>query len=119
MQFASAQKAASMTALEKDYYSILRVQSTATPEQIKDAYRDLVKKYHPDARVSQEVKDSEPNVDKFRDVTEAYQVLSQRQSRINYDLSRKKNPDLYKPISERQFDMENRRDLRDRRGVTP
>ena len=58
-------------------------------------------------------------MEKFRDVTEAYGVLSVKDSRINYDLSRKKNPDLYRPVSEKQFDMENRRDLRDKRGVTP
>jgi DnaJ-class molecular chaperone len=81
----------------------------------------LVKKYHPDARVSQGSKDTapEPNVEKFRDVTEAYSVLSVSDSRVNYDLSRKKNPDLYRPVSEKQFDMENRRDLRDKRGVAP
>lgn len=61
----------------------------------------------------------EPSVDKFRDVTEAYGVLSVRESRVNYDLSRKKNPDLYKPLSETQFDMDNRRDMRDKRGLTP
>lgn len=55
----------------------------------------------------------------FRDVTEAYAVLSVRESRVSYDLSRKKNPDLYKPISEKQNEMDNRRDLRDKRGVTP
>jgi len=35
----------------------------------------------------------EPNADKFRDVAEAYAVLSQRESRVNYDLTRKRNPD--------------------------
>ena len=110
-----------MAPQEKDYYRILNIPSTSTPEQIKDAFRVLVKKYHPDARVSQDLKDTkyEPNVEKFRDVTEAYSVLSVRDSRVNYDLSRKKNPDLYRPVSEKQFEMENRRDMRDKRGVTP
>jgi len=34
--------------VEKDYYKILGISSSATPEQIKDAYRELVKKHHPD-----------------------------------------------------------------------
>ena len=67
-----------MTPLEKDYYNILKVPTSATPEQIKEAYRGLVKRYHPDARVAQDIQDHEPNVDKFRDVTEAYQILSVR-----------------------------------------
>jgi hypothetical protein len=47
-------------------------------------------------------------------------VLSVRDSRVNYDLSRKKNPDLYKAaVSDFQFDMENRRDKRDKSGMIP
>ena len=43
-----------------------------------------------------------------------------RDSRVNYDLSRKKNPDLYKAaVSDFQFDMENRRDKRDKTGMIP
>ena len=70
---------------------------------MKDAYRKLVKRFHPDARASPDSKADlyEPNVDKFRDVAEAYSVLSVRESRIIYDLNRKKNPEHYKPISER------------------
>jgi molecular chaperone DnaJ len=33
---------------EKDYYNILGIQTTATPEQIKEAYRNMVKQHHPD-----------------------------------------------------------------------
>lgn len=107
-----------MTPLEKDYYHILGVQPIATPEQIKEAYRKLAKKYHPDARAVGPEDKHEPNVDKFRDVAEAYAVLSVRESRVNYDLTRKKNPDSYKPVSDRQFEMDNRRDLRDKAGLT-
>ncbi len=47
-------------------------------------------------------------------------MLSVRDSRVNYDLSRKKNPDLYKAaVSDFQFDMENRRDKRDKSGMIP
>jgi DnaJ-class molecular chaperone len=39
-----------MTPLEKDYYTILGIPATATAEQIKENYRNLAKKFHPDAR---------------------------------------------------------------------
>jgi DnaJ-class molecular chaperone len=87
--------------LEKDYYNILGLNATATPEQIKEAYRKLAKRYHPDVRSSSPNEVHEPNPDKFRDVAEAYAVLSVRESRVNYDLTRKKNPDLYKQMSEK------------------
>ncbi len=46
-------------------------------------------------------------------------MLSVAENRASYDLSRKKNPDLYKGMSEFQYEMENRRDKRDRTGVIP
>ena len=61
----------------------------------------------------------EPDVEKFRDVVEAYSVLSQREARASYDLSIKKNPDQYTARSDKQHDMEFRRDMRDKSGVTP
>ena len=108
---------ATLQTLEKDYYTILDIPTTATPEQIKEQYRKLAKKFHPDVRSSE--RDHEPNADRFRDVVEAYQVLSVSQSRANYDLSRKKNPDAYKPVSDFQHDMETRRDMRDKSGMVP
>ena len=84
---------------EKDYYNILGVNSTATPEQIKDAYRDAAKKYHPDLTGS-----SDADAQKFRDVMEAYGVLSVRESRVNYDILKRKNPDAYSEISQEDFD---------------
>ena len=68
---------------QKDYYQILGIGNDATPEQIKDAYRAAAKKYHPDV-----VGNSDPDANKFRDVMEAYAVLSVVQSRANYDLLR-------------------------------
>ena len=56
---------------EKDYYKILDIGSDATPEQIKDAYRVAAKKYHPDV-----IGGSSPDANIFRDVMEAYAVLS-------------------------------------------
>lgn len=55
----------------------------------------------------------------FRDVAEAYQILSIPENRASYDLSRRKNPDLYKGVSDFQYEMENRRDKRDKTGMVP
>ena len=83
---------------EKDYYQILEVGTDATPEQIKDAYRVAAKKYHPDVAGT-----TTPDANKFRDVMEAYAVLSVMSSRANYDLLRKKDPDAYREVSETEF----------------
>ena len=57
----------------------------------------MAKKYHPDVRMKDEVKDHTPDADKFRDVAEAYQVLSVHESKVSYDMDRAKNPHLYSP----------------------
>lgn len=58
-----------------------------------------------------------PDVEKFRDVVEAYQVLSVKESRATFDISRRKDPSKYhEPMSEEQFNMNNRRDLRNKDG---
>ena len=106
-----------MKPFEKDYYTILDLPTTATPEQIKDKYRSLAKKYHPDVRMSDKTADHQPDADKFRDVVEAYQILSVRESRVNYDLTRKRRPDYFNTQSDFQYDLENRRDKRDKSGM--
>ncbi|MGH8846256.1 MAG: DnaJ domain-containing protein, partial [Polaromonas sp.] len=63
----------------KDYYKIMGVARDATPDDIKRAYRRLARKYHPD--VSKE-KDAEK---RFKDVTEANEVLSDPEKRAAYD----------------------------------
>jgi DnaJ-class molecular chaperone len=62
----------------KDYYAILGVPRTATPEEIKKAYRKLALEHHPDRAG----KESEG---RFKEVNEAYQVLSDAKKRANYD----------------------------------
>ena len=101
---------------EKDYYTILDVPSHATPEQVKDAYRPLAKKHHPDVRSSKDDATLyDPDVEKFRDVVEAYGVLSGPESRAAFDISRRKNPKLYQTYAEEEFDMTS---TRDKRGVS-
>ena len=64
----------------KDYYSILGVQKKATAEEIKKAYRRLAAKYHPDKNPGD--KKSE---EKFKDISEANDVLSNPENRKRYD----------------------------------
>jgi molecular chaperone DnaJ len=66
-------------ATKKDYYEILGVPRNATLEQIKDAYRTLALKYHPDRNKSPDAEE------KFKEISEAYAVLSDPQKRAEYD----------------------------------
>ena len=67
----------------QDYYQILGVSSDATPQQIKDAYRALALKYHPDRNAS------DPDlVERMKAVNEAYAVLSDPKKRNAYDALR-------------------------------
>jgi curved DNA-binding protein len=64
----------------KDYYKILGVGRDASKEEITKAYRRLVKKYHPDRNKE------DPNAsEKFREVSEAYEVLKDEEKRKQYD----------------------------------
>ncbi|HLP14823.1 MAG TPA: J domain-containing protein [Bacteroidota bacterium] len=64
----------------KDYYKILGVEKTATPEKIKKAYRKLAQQYHPD-----KTKGDKSAEEKFKDVNEANAVLSDPEKRKKYD----------------------------------
>ena len=67
---------------QRDYYEVLALPRTATPQQIKRAYRQLAKKYHPDHYKG---KDAAEASGKFTEVQDAYAVLSDPQKRKLYD----------------------------------
>lgn len=64
----------------KDYYRILGVEKDASKSDIKKAYRRLARKYHPDVNP-----DDKAAEDRFKDVNEAYEVLSDEEKRAKYD----------------------------------
>ena len=68
-----------MKTSSKDYYQLLGIQADATAEQIKKAYRTLAKQYHPD------VNNSPDAADRFREITEAYDTLTDPDRRRRYD----------------------------------
>lgn len=71
-----------MEKTKKDYYEILGVSRNATKEEIKQAYRRLAKKYHPDMNPNNR-KEAE---EKFKEISEAYEVLVDDEKRRLYDL---------------------------------
>jgi curved DNA-binding protein len=64
----------------KDYYSILGVTKSASAEEIKKAFRKLAVKYHPDRNP-----DNKQAEDRFKEISEAYEVLSDTEKRQKYD----------------------------------
>ena len=80
----------------KDYYKILGVQKTANDQQIKKAYRKLAIKYHPDKN-----KDDKQAQQKFKEISQAYSVLSDPQQKKQYD-----NPNVnFNPFFQSNADL--------------
>ncbi|KAL7059261.1 hypothetical protein AAHC03_013770 [Spirometra sp. Aus1] len=77
---------ATSTTAARDYYKILQIRPNASPEEVKQAFHALSKKYHPD------VAGSDPQSHtKFIEISEAFSVLGKEQSRREYDLQRRLN----------------------------
>lgn len=64
---------------KRDYYEVLGLQKGATDAEIKKAYRQMAKKYHPDVNKAADAEE------KFKEINEAYEVLSDPQKKANYD----------------------------------
>jgi molecular chaperone DnaJ len=64
---------------KRDYYEVLGVENSASPSELKNSFRRLARKYHPD-------RSTEPDAeDRFKEIQEAYAVLSDEQKRAQYD----------------------------------
>src|SRR5438094_3498291 len=66
--------------MPRDYYETLGVKRDASEDEIKKAYRKLARQYHPDRNPGDKQAEA-----KFKEVQDAYEVLSDKQKRANYD----------------------------------
>lgn len=73
-----------MATATKDFYKILGVAENASADEVKKAYRKLAKQYHPDANP-----DNPSAAERFKEVSEAYSILSDEEKRKQYDQVRK------------------------------
>src|SRR5215475_15076633 len=88
-----------------DLYEVLQVSDTAEPETINRVYRIFAQRYHPDNKET-------GNDARFREITEAYHILSHPERRAQYDaISQKRRKDRWRvvsegPASENNFELE-------------
>lgn len=84
---------------EKNLYEILEVTASASAAMIKSAYRRLARKYHPDLNSGDAVCEK-----KFKEVTEAYEILSDEEKKKNYDILRR----LHQETSQAKYNEANK-----------
>ena len=65
--------------MSEDLYAILGIEKNASEDEIKKAYRKLAKKYHPDVNKTKEAEE------KYKQINDAYSILSDPKKRQNYD----------------------------------
>jgi hypothetical protein len=70
----------------KNFYHILEIEADASGQTIKQAYKKLARQYHPDL-LSSEKREDPSSLEKFQEINEAYQVLSDNKKRKEYDLA--------------------------------
>jgi len=73
----------------RDYYNILGINNNASEKEVKDAYKKMVIKYHPDKNKAPEA------LNKFKEVTNAYEILSDKNKRLKYDISLKHGDEFH------------------------
>lgn len=88
-----------MTATTKDFYEVLGIDRGARPEEVKKAYRNLALKYHPDKNKGDKTAEA-----RFKEISEAYAVLSDPEKRKRYDLG---GAQQFGPQDFQNFDWEN------------
>ena len=71
--------------MSKNYYDILGVSKDADESKIKSAYRKLCLKYHPDKLAKKSEKEKQEGEAKFKEINEAYQILSDPDKKKQYD----------------------------------
>ena len=71
---------------QKDYYEILGVDKKATEEELRAAYRQKAKQWHPDKYVNKSEEEKKNAEEKFKEIAEAYAVLSDKDKREKYDM---------------------------------
>jgi len=69
----------------KDYYAILKIEKTATREEVKKSYHKLALKYHPDRNVGQDPETHQIAEQMFKEIAEAFEVLGNDEERSKYD----------------------------------